>query len=85
MNSYTQSGPLQLVSRIKGDSVEPNYDEGVVREAVTNITISIALLARFLTVMENRPEAAERAQQLIIRVLTDLKDDSAGGSGDQTP
>jgi len=72
MNSYTHSGILQLSSRFDGDSIRGNYDEAALTEAVNATTIAVALMSRFLSVAGNRSEAADKANALLMKLLTDL-------------
>jgi hypothetical protein len=53
MNSYTHSGYLQVVRRITANSIEPNYSEAEITEALNFANtvglmsaIEVALLAR---------------------------------------
>jgi hypothetical protein len=72
MNSYTHSGILQLSSRFDGDSIRANYDEAALTEAVNATTIAVALMSRFLSVAGSRSEAADKANELLMKLLTDL-------------
>src|SRR5215813_1020405 len=44
MNSYTHSGFQHILRRIKTDTLEPNYDEGAIEEALNCIN-ALALLS----------------------------------------
>jgi hypothetical protein len=72
MNNYTHSGVLQLSSRFDGDSITPNYDERALAEAVNTTTIAIGMMGRFLSVAGGRTEPAERANQVLLKLLTDI-------------
>jgi hypothetical protein len=72
MNSYTHSGILQLSSRFDGDSVTPNYNESALAEALNTTTIAIAMMGRFLSVAGKRDEAAERANSVLEKLLSEV-------------
>lgn len=64
LNSYTQTGILQLGRRFAGDKVEPSYRDGEQIELIRASTISIALLVRPFLIRHGQREAAEGIDKL---------------------
>jgi hypothetical protein len=62
MHSYTHSGLRQLSRRFTGRSVEPNYGEEEIVEAINVTTIAICLMARILLMTVGKQKEADQAQ-----------------------
>jgi hypothetical protein len=65
MNSYTHSGILQLTRRFKDGKVQPNYDEGAIREAIESSTAAILTFGLLMTATPDRTKAADEVEKLI--------------------
>jgi hypothetical protein len=66
MNSYTHSGIRQLTRRFSGGKVEPNYNDGELKEVVDATTLTVLLEGKLLCTLTGRQKEAEEVERLIL-------------------